>query len=225
MSRPAWGLPHLSRYAILVAVLPAWCFALVALRFLRSGQPAFRFLVWNLALALVPVVAAGMLVRAERRHAHPLVRLGWFTLWLLFLPNAPYIVTDFVHLHPRPPIALWYDIALIVSFAGTGLILCYASMADVQGVVSRRFGTAAGWAAAVLAMLLSGFGIYLGRFLRWNSWDTLVRPGEIAAQVLQRALAPPIASRGLLVTLVYGTGLALGYAAARRIAPHAEPHP
>jgi uncharacterized membrane protein len=144
-------------------------------------------------------------------------------LWLLFLPNAPYIVTDFVHLHERPPAPLWFDIALMVSFACAGLLLCFASLADVQDVVVRRFGAAWGWSTVVLALMLSGLGVYLGRFLRWNSWDTLVRPHELMAQIGARLADPLGHSRALLVTLIYGGGLIVGYVAVRAIAPHPGP--
>src|SRR5690349_15405953 len=102
-----------SRRTLLLLVLPGWCAFLVAIRFLRTGQPAFRFLVWNLILAIVPLVASTLLVRAERLRSHALVRSWWVLIWILFLPNAPYILTDFVHLHPRPPAPLWFDIALM----------------------------------------------------------------------------------------------------------------
>ena len=138
------------------------------------------------------------------RQRRPVLQAVWFTVWLLFLPNAPYIVTDFVHLRPRPSIPYWYDIALLSFSAATGLLLGYASVADVQRFVARRFGELQAWACSALALLLCGAGIYLGRFLRWNSWDVLFNPIEILASIQLRVVS---------VTLVYGCGLLLGYLA------------
>ena len=108
---------------------------------------------------------------------------------------------------------LWYDIALLISFSGTGLLLGYSSIADVQHLVARRFGNASGWAFAFGALLLAGFGIYLGRFLGWNSWDALAHPFGIAAHFARGAADPFAHLRTIAVTLIYGCGLALGYVA------------
>jgi uncharacterized membrane protein len=126
-----------------------------------------------------------------------------------------YIATDFVHLGPSPPIPLWFDIAVILSCAATGLLLCYASVAEVQAVITRARGRTAGWLVVTFALMLSGFGIYLGRFLRWNSWDALVRPGELVRYVAPRASHPLSHRTSFAVTLIYGIGLVLGYIALR----------
>lgn len=188
-----------------LTLLLGWCAALLFARVWRSGTVSYVFLVWNLFLAVIPVWAAAMLARARSTPA----QAAWFAVWLAFLPNAPYLVTDFVHLRPRPHIPLWYDIALLLSFALTGLVLAYVSMADVQRFIARRFGEVQAWAVASLAMLLSGTGIYLGRFLRWNSWDLLANPLAILASIRGRVVS---------VTLVYGFGLLIGYLAFRALA-------
>ena len=206
---------RVSRAAFLLVVLPAWCLALFAVRIARSGHVAYHYLAWNLVLAMVPAAAALMLVRAERARASLAEQCGWAMLWLLFLPNAPYLVTDLMHLYPRPPVPVWYDVAMMLSFACTGLLLCYGSLADVHAVIERRFGRTAGWCVAMGAMLLSGLGIYMGRFLRLNSWDAVTRPHEMFGQLAE----PDGGMPGLRVTIVYGLGLALGYAAVHLIVP------
>jgi len=153
--------------------------------------------------------------RSEYRRSPGIIRIAWFAAWILFLPNAPYIATDFVHLAPSPPVPLWFDVALILSCAATGLLLGFSSVAEVQAVITRSSGRATGWGVAVGALLLSGFGIYLGRFLRWNSWDALVRPKELARYVAPRASHPLSHPRTFAVTLIYGVGLVLGYVALR----------
>jgi len=212
----------MQRRALLLVALPGWCLLLIAARWLHSGHPAFAFLVWNLILGLVPLVASWMLVRADREGASVMARLFWFMLWLLFLPNAPYIVTDFVHLHPRPPVAYWYDIALQYSFAFTGVVVGYASVADVQALTNRHRGTRTGWVVAILALMLAGFGIYLGRFVRWNSWDAFVHPHRVLRHVADGSMDPGDHPRPVGVTLVYGLGLVMGYVVLRRLVPRSD---
>ena len=199
----------MAKRAVVFFVLLAWCGFLLAGRVWRSHQLTYAFLAWNLFLALIPAVA-GALVLTARTTA---VRWTWAIVWLLFLPNAPYIVTDFVHLVPRPPIPLWYDVALLLSCAGTGLLLGYSSVADVQDAVTQRFGAATGWLIAIAALLLSGFGVYLGRFLRWNSWDPIANPAELLNRLGGYGLNPLSHPRTVAVTFVYGVCFALGYAA------------
>jgi uncharacterized membrane protein len=209
----------LSRPFFLLGVLPGWCVLLLAIRFVRVGHFGYLFLGWNLLLAMIPAAAALMLARADSRGASVLVRLAWFVLWLLFLPNAPYLMTDLVHLGSRPPMPFWYDIALVLSFACTGLFLAFGSAADVHEAIARRWNAPAGWAVALVAMVLSGAGIYMGRFMRWNSWDAITHPRAIADHAANALAAPLQHPAGLHVTLVYGFGLALGYAAARFVVP------
>lgn len=203
---------------LLFVLLALWCAVLLLGRRAYSGAPGYYFLGWNLILAAVPIVASVMWERAHRTGAPGLVRWTWAIVWLAFLPNAPYIVTDFIHLHARPPVPLWYDIALLVSFAGTGLLLGWASVADVHAMVERRHGRAIAWAIVTAALLLCGFGIYVGRFLRWNSWDALLHPIAATRMVLGQLAAMDEQPRTWAVTLVYGAGLLMGYAALRTLA-------
>jgi uncharacterized membrane protein len=196
-------------------MLLSWCAALLLFRFVRSGSFALRFLAWNLVLAAIPAVAAWLFARSMAKNSSRIEHVGWFVIWLVFLPNAPYIITDFVHLTTRPGIPLWYDTALLISCAGTGLLLGYTSIADVQAAITRRFSAVAGWVLVVVAVLLSGFGIYLGRFLRWNSWDTLVSPFQLFREIADRVLNPLSHPQTFGVTAVYGVGLFLGYVALR----------
>jgi uncharacterized membrane protein len=199
---------------LVFGALLGWCSALLVVRFMRSGSLQFGFLAWNLFLAAIPAIAAWLFVRASE-HRFTSAQIAWFMLWLLFLPNAPYITTDFVHLRESLPIPLWYDIVLLGSCAGTGLLLGYTSVADVQAVFARRFSIVAGWAVACAALFLCGFGIYLGRFLRWNSWDALTHPKQLLSDIARRSLDPFSHPGILAVTAIYGVALVLGYTALR----------
>jgi uncharacterized membrane protein len=199
-------------------VLSLWCVCLVLLRVERSGSLAYVFLCWNLFLAWIPWLAGLVFRDSCRRRAAAALQLGWFALWLLFLPNAPYILTDLLHLARRPSVPLWYDLALLLTFAGTGLLLGYASLLDVQAAVEERWGRAAGWTVAAGSLFLSGFGIYLGRFLRWNSWEVLTDPVGLFLDIADRLLHPASHPSTWAVTLIFGCSLLLGYAALWRAA-------
>lgn len=201
-----------------LVLLCVWCLALLAVRFVYSGSNLYGFMVWNLFLAVVPVVAAALLRALSSRRAGVLLALVLGAVWLAFLPNAPYLVTDLVHLQARAPVPLWYDIIVLGSFAGTGMVLAYVSVADVEAAVRARAGSV--WAAIVAygALVLSGFGIYAGRFLRWNSWDILTSPIALLGEVAGRVADPLSHSRTWVVTALYATALVLGYAALKSAA-------
>ncbi|HYO79046.1 MAG TPA: DUF1361 domain-containing protein [Thermoanaerobaculia bacterium] len=195
------------------AALLAWCGALVALRLERSNSASYAFLIWNLFLAAIPFGAALVVDALDRLRRF--IALQWFGLivWLLFLPNAPYIVTDFIHLRQRPHIPLWYDVLLLISSAGTGLLLGYGSVMIVQRITARRYGRKTGWFVAIVSLLLSAFGIYLGRFLRWNSWEVLSDPRPLFVDIAERLMNPLDHPTTLAVTGLFGVALTLGYVA------------
>ena len=132
--------------------------------------------------------------------------------WLLFFPNAPYVLTDLIHLDGKqsPLVPEWYDLAMILSVALTGLIIGFLSLERVQGYIAQRTGVPWSWCFVVVVMFLSGFGIYLGRFLRWNSWDILTRPLPLLSDVADRFLHPFDHPRTMVVTFLFGIFLTLG---------------
>ena len=131
----------------------------------------------NLVLAWIPLIFSWLLcIQLDR----PL-RRRWligilFLVWLLFFPNAAYIVTDLVHLKSRDPIPRWFDYILITAYAWTGLFLGYVSLTLLHHRVRAAFGRLAGWGFVAIMLGLSSLGIYVGRFFRWNSWDVITRP-------------------------------------------------
>jgi uncharacterized membrane protein len=162
-------------------------------RVLLTHDPrVFRNLPWNLFLAWLPYLfsmLAAFLYRLTPRYAWLLIPAPGL-LWLVFFPNAPYIVTDFLHLEERPIVPLWYDILLIASFAWSGIFLAITSLRTMQWLVKRYLGGLLSWLFVAFALGLSGLGIYLGRFERWNSWDLLSHPRRILTDVLVRVANP-----------------------------------
>jgi uncharacterized membrane protein len=159
-----------------LAAASAWCIGLLAVRRYELGSLGYPWMVWNLTLAWVPLLVALGLLAAQRRArpSRELVLLG--CVWLLFLPNAPYVLTDFVHLGYEHRV---FDSLVLGSFAAAACALGFASVVIVQAVVTRARGSLAGWAVAAVSLVASSVGIYLGRVQRLNSWDALTHPGRL----------------------------------------------
>ncbi len=172
----------------------------------------FFFLNWNLLLAWIPFMLAALIDELARRRALPLaLLLALFAGWLLFFPNAPYIISDLMHLAPRQSVPLWYDAMLIFAYAWNGLVVGFASLWLVQQVVAERFGVWVGWAMATLSLLAAGFGVYLGRFQRWNSWDVVVDPIGLAREIVYGLTHPWAYPTAIAVTLLFASFLTIAY--------------
>ena len=187
--------------------------AMLGARIWYSGYITYSFLQWNLFLAWIPLFSAlGLWALQQRqRRGTGLAGALLFLCWLAFFPNAPYIVTDFLHLTERNNVPLWYDLLLIFSFAWNGLVVGFTSLWIVQTVIAGRWGQWLSWLIVAGTLALSGFGIYLGRFLRWNSWDLLTNPRLLASDIIQRISDPMAHPRTVVMTLLFSSFLTLAY--------------
>lgn len=206
------------RTAKLFCVLLAWCIALIGFRVVRTDSGYFLFLVWNLFLACIPLVLSNLLRAAHAKRSNDAAQLVLGAVWLLFFPNAPYLFTDFVHLHQSTPLLYWYDLMLLLSCAGTGLLLGYVSLFDIHIIVAERFGFRCGWIVVVIALMCSSYGVYLGRVQRWNSWDVIANPGGLFGSIAELLLNPFQHLYVYAMSALFGVVLLLGYAALRSIA-------
>ena len=156
-------------------------FALVCFRVFYTGSTVFLFLVWNLFLACIPY-ALSTLITNRPAWTLPL-KIAASLVWLLFLPNAFYILTDLYHLYDRhhPAIPEWFDLALIFSCAWNGLLLGTLSLRQMEKYFRLP---------AFPIMALNALGIYAGRYLRYNSWDILSSPFQLAADIANMLLHP-----------------------------------
>jgi uncharacterized membrane protein len=175
------------------------------------GARGYSFLLWNLWLAWLPYLAALWAEQIAARRP----RAGWRlmpagALWLLFLPNAPYLMTDFVHL-PAMGFVWWYDVGTLLAFAWAGCLLGVASLHLMQGLVRERLGAALSWAFVLICVGLSGVGIYLGRFLRWNSWDVFTSPRALAGELVALLADPAAYPRLIGVSGLFACFLLLGH--------------
>jgi len=189
--------------ALALCLSSALSILLFGIRVIYAENATFFFLNWNLLLAWIPLLAAVAAWALQDGANRPRLRVTpLLALWLLFFPNAPYILTDLIHLAPRDNVPMWYDLLLILSYAWNGLILGFVSLWIVQGLLQRWFGPIAGWAGAAAAIFLAAFGIYLGRFLRWNSWDMITQPLAIVRHLLSAATNPTEHIKAVVITLV-----------------------
>jgi uncharacterized membrane protein len=176
-------------YPLILSTLLAGAF--YAFRVFYSGTNNYSNLVWNLCLAWIPYVIsviASFVYRSNPNHWGTILILFFF--WLVFFPNAPYMVTDFYHLEPRPPVPLWFDISLIAIFAITGCFLAIASLRLMHIIIEGYLGKFIGWVFALFALGLGSLGVYLGRFSRFNSWDIFLEPKSVAKEVIYNILNP-----------------------------------
>jgi uncharacterized membrane protein len=198
-----------SQYLILVATT-ATCIILYAIRIKWTGSFNYGFLLWNLLLAWVPLYFSRLLLRRNNFDSkHYSIVL--FLAWLVFFPNAPYIISDFVHLKPKLGIPLWFDILLLMSFAWNGLILGILSLLDIHHVLLKYLSPTASWVSITSILFLSGYGIYLGRFIRLNSWDIVAEPFQVFQKITQNLADPLSLPRIIGVTLGFGLFLLFSY--------------
>jgi uncharacterized membrane protein len=185
-----------NRYKIAIFALMAFAstisILLVAARIAYSDTVRYTNLVWNLFLAWIPFVLAYLAyIFSWKKWLLYLVLPITAFLWLIFFPNAPYILTDLQHLAMGTSSApLWYDVIVMVWFTWTGLLLGLVSLYLMHDIIQRTFGRPLGWAFVFLVSGLSSFGVYLGRFGRFNSWDILNDPKEIVVTILGLAIDP-----------------------------------
>lgn len=199
-------LQRFGKYFALALIL-GFSFVLVQYRIEETGHRIFRFFWWNLLLALIPWLSSEAIgARSGRLRA---LLLG--SLSLLFLPNAPYMITDLFHLRARAEFPLWYDTLLVFWFAAIGVMLFYLTLFKLRIALARFMGSLWVELSLLVICLLNGFGIYLGRYLRFNSWDVLSNSDELAEQILDRLINASDHTRMVGVTLLYGFCLLLGY--------------
>jgi uncharacterized membrane protein len=207
----------LSLAALILALVATTmlCGAMLVLRAARTESIVYGFMPWNLflawmALAFALAVHLGVTARPAVRIAALLVAAP---LWLLFVPNAPYVVTDIAHLRVDPVVPFWYDVLLMATFATTGVSLGLLSIYLVQEAVLRVAGFTAAWTFALATFALCGIGVYLGRVLRWNSWDAIAAPSLVVADVLELVRDPLAHQQAWELIVLMALFVACGYGA------------
>ncbi len=177
----------------------AFTFVLLAFRIFYSQTFTYLFLTWNLFLAGIPFVIASYLPPTNKKLY---LQFILFLSWLLFFPNTLYLITDLKHLKERPPVPFWFDIILLFSGVLNGMVLAYASLYKIENYLLSKFNVLKTNIILVFCFFLSSFGIYLGRFMRWNSWDIVIHPIDLINEIIQRFINPFDHLRTWSVTII-----------------------
>jgi uncharacterized membrane protein len=209
-------MPH-RRWFLLLGLLTAAVALGIACTVAFTGTSrGYGFLVWNLTLAWIPVGLAAGLRQLAIKGLPMTALLPLFVLWLLFLPNAPYLVTDLVHLGEQP-VPLAADALMLTIAAFAGVMAGLLSLALVESAVRRRIGARAAGMTVALAIPLASLGVYFGRVLRWNSWDALLEPWTVLGRMLEGLRDPLMHLEALAFVCAFALFLALSYAVYRRV--------
>jgi len=187
------------------------CICMLILRIVFYESLMYAFLAWNLFLAWLPFLAALLLTKESAKGRGAKTLFCIFLFWLLFFPNSPYIITDLVHLKLNSRAPAWFDSLLIVLYAWTGLLLGFSSLFKVHKFLDQRFSKWKTWFVILVVIGMSGYGIYLGRFERWNSWDVLTDPAGLFSNISGHFIHP-FKNAGVLITsLLFTVFLLVGY--------------
>jgi uncharacterized membrane protein len=202
---------------LFLGILTLFCFGISLFRFVYTDTKVFLFLNWNLFLAFIPWALTSWAI------LKPNLQKSRFTLfillgsWLLFFPNAPYILTDLFHLRLQTAMPIWFDLILILSFAWTGLLFGFMSLWDIEKIMKVSLQTKYVIMISIVLLFLGSFGIYLGRFLRWNSWDIISEPLTIIYEITDRIINPFQHPRTWGMTIFMGLFLNMIYLSFRLI--------
>ncbi len=185
--------------------------ALLIFRMTYTSRITFIFLGWNLFLAWLPFIISFVYSLYDKTFKSKIMLFFTVIVWLPIFPNAPYIITDLFHLWQKPGMPLWFDLILLLSFAWNGLVLGFFSLIILQRIIKRRFGNFISWSFAIVAIFTGSFGIYIGRYLRWNSWDIISNPLALARDMLDIIIHPFSNAAVYGMTIFFSCFFILGY--------------
>lgn len=186
---------------IIILIISIIGFLMVAIRVTYTDSIKNTFLIWNLFLAWIPVIAAISIINVYKNNSlNSLFKITFYffvgLIWLLFYPNAPYLVTDLIHISIYDyytssnqfafnyDFIAWYDLILFFVFAWLGILLGFIALYLVQQIIKNRWKPVASWGFVIFVLSLTGFGIYLGRFVRFNSWDLFYDPHWLVIEII-----------------------------------------
>jgi len=182
---------------------------LIVFRIFYSGTLRYVTLSWNIFLAWIPYILSDYF--AQYRYKQKWKQLFLFSSWLLFFPNALYIVTDLVHLQEETNMPWWYDMVLVFSSSFIGIIMAFISLNKAEVYLKTIFNKRGVAAAVCVILFLGSFGVYLGRFHRWNSWDVLNDPIGLGLDIFHKVLNPVDNYKAWAITILFTAVYSLLY--------------
>jgi uncharacterized membrane protein len=181
-----------SRFTLSQWLLIALVFSLslLAIRIIKTGYLSYGFLAWNLFLAYVPYFISEWLSKHPQMLASRVKLIAIVFIWILFMPNSFYILTDLFHLNNMSKGDSWYDLTLILSFAWNGILFGILSIYKMELLLKKAKGKFIAAFIIYVVMWLNAFGIYIGRFLRFNSWDIFINPFSLISGIVEIIFNP-----------------------------------
>ena len=181
---------------------------LVLVRIIYTNNLSYLFYVWNLFLAIIPLVCSCKLQQQKSINFKAVVLLA---IWLLFLPNAPYIITDIFHYELREPIPMWYDLLIVTTAAWNGLLLGIVSLMQVEKFMLNYCKKVWVHGFVLVSLMLCGYGVYIGRYSRFNSWDIVTKPHLILIDSAHQIRHPFQNIQVWAFTVLFGVMLSIVY--------------
>ena len=166
------------------------CFGLTVIRSMYPGNPKTLLLNWDLFLAFIPWAISTIAIFTPKFQNHRFIMAILFCTWLLFFPNAPYVLTDLFYIRTRSRIPSWFDLVMLLSFAWTALLFGFFSLLDMEKILLKSINRK--WISLIISgiLFLSSFGIYIGKYLGYNSWDILRKPFGIISDIGEMVMNP-----------------------------------
>ncbi|WP_262497530.1 DUF1361 domain-containing protein [Flavipsychrobacter stenotrophus] len=140
-----------------------------------------------------------------------------FFLWLLFFPNAMYIVTDLFHLNESTNVPKWFDLLLLFSAALNGVLMGMSSLYNIEQFLKKNISVKYVPVVVFSLLLLCGYGIYLGRYMRWNSWDIFTQPFGLLMNIAHDVKHPLRKTDSWMLSGLFATWLFILYRYATQV--------
>jgi uncharacterized membrane protein len=201
---------NIKRYCLLI-ILAVICFLFTVVRHIITGRQTYYFLNWNLILAAIPLFTSLIISSGFVKGKAKILNIVLFFIWFLFFPNAPYIITDLFYLNRHPEKLFWYDLIMILVFAWTGLLAGFFSLDIIKETFLSKLSKVKSNVAVCGLLFICAFGVYLGRELRWNTWEIVVEPKDFFLDVIDRFINPIGHIRTWGLTLLIGIFLNITY--------------
>lgn len=193
-----------NKYVGLTLLLAVGIFTIRAIIF---GKSFFPYVYWNMFLAWLPWAISKTVTGSEKR----LVRWGKGLAWLLFLPNSFYLATDLIHLRESTEISFWIDLVMLLSFTSSAFLMGFYSFNNIEKVFTRNSTQHVQTISRILLFAACSYGVYMGRILRWNTWDLVVRPGAVLQSVFDSVVTMHPHSLAFTISLSFFLFLFLTY--------------
>jgi len=194
---------NMKRYLPLL-LITLFSMVLLLIRVKITQSAYYMFLIWNLFLAALPLLTSIVLQSSKRISGHTYLFYTLLVTWLLLLPNAPYLVTDLVHFRRESSVPFWLDLLILGAFSISGFLFGLASMKNVYNVLLNRWTRTMANIFMITVCMLSGMGIYIGRVMRYNSWDILTRPITLLKDIFTTMTSSDTYPAALGITLGFG---------------------